>query len=75
MNQNYDLMSQSIAKITIHGLQLLLNSDLRAMAVNDWSASRPFLLKSDLRLAMAVKYSYTTEIGVLNIDLRFVVLC
>ena len=26
---NYDLMSQSLAKITIHGVQLLLNSDLR----------------------------------------------
>ncbi len=28
-------MSQSVAKITIRGLQLLLNSDLRAMAVKD----------------------------------------
>ncbi len=54
-------MSQSLAKITIHGLQLLLNSDLQAMA--DWSATRPFLLKSDLQLAMAVKYWYTIQIG------------
>ncbi len=42
------------------------------MAVTDWSATRPyvdhlnFLLNSDLRLAMAVKYWYTIQIGVLN---------
>ncbi len=54
-------------------LQLLLNSDLQAMAVKNWSAARQFLLKSDLwpgsvtrqfllkndlRLSMAVKYWY-----------------
>ncbi len=46
-----------------------------AMAVKDWSATRPFLLKSDLWLTMAVRYWYTMKIGVLNNDLRFVVLC
>ncbi len=39
----------------------------------DSSATRPFLFKSDLQLAMAVKYWYTIQIGVLNNDLRFVV--
>ena len=33
------------------------------------------LLKSDLRLVMAVKYCYTIQVGVLNNDLRYVVLC
>ncbi len=71
----------------IRGLQLLLDSDLWAMAVKDWSATRqtmavkdwpatrPFLLKSDLRLAVTVKYAYTIQIGVLNNDPRIVVLC
>ncbi len=64
----------------------MLNSDLRgdkiwfatqdmAMAVKDWSASRPFLLKSNLGLNMAAKYWYTIQIGILNNVLRFVVLC
>ncbi len=53
----------------------LLNFDLRAMAVKDWSATRPLLLKNDLQFAMAVKYWYTIQIGVLNNDLWFVVLC
>ncbi len=37
------------------------------MAVKDWSATRLFLLKNDLRLAMAVKY-YTIKIRILNND-------
>ncbi len=45
------------------------------MVVKDWSATRLFLLKSDLRLTMAVKYWYTIQIGVLNNDLQFIVLC
>ncbi len=51
------------------------------MAVKEWSETRPFLLKSDLQLAMAVKYwynhdnMYKIQIGVLNYDLRFVALC
>ncbi len=36
------------------------------MAVNDWSPISPFPLKSDLRLAMAVKYWYMIKIGILN---------
>ncbi len=36
------------------------------MAGKDWSATRPFLLKSDLRLTMAVKYWYTIQIGDCN---------
>ncbi len=32
---NYDLISQSLAKIMIRTLQLLVKSDLWAMAVND----------------------------------------
>ena len=40
------------------------------MAVKDWSVTRTVLLKSDLRLAMAVKYWYTIQLGVLNNDLR-----
>ncbi len=31
--------------------------------------------ESDLRLTMAVKYWYTIQIGVLNNDPRFIVLC
>ncbi len=68
-------MIQSLANITIRGLQLLWNSDLQAMAVKDCYVTRPFLLKSDLWLAVAIKYWYTIQIGVLNNDLRFVVLC
>ena len=53
-------MSQSLAKIMIRGLELLLSSDLwddkKNMAVKDRSAIRPFQLKSDLRLVMAAKY-------------------
>ncbi len=46
------------------------------MAVKNWSVTGEFLLKSDLQLAMAVKYWYTIQIGVLiNNDLQFVVLC
>ncbi len=45
------------------------------MMVKDWSATTPFLLKSDLRLAMAVKYWYMIQIGVLNNDPRFIDLC
>ncbi len=63
----------------IRGLELLLSSDLwddkKNMAVKDRSAIRPFQLKSDLRLVMAAKYWYMIQIGVLNNDLRFVVLC
>ena len=36
-------------------------------------STRPFLLKSDLQLAMAVKYWYLIQIELLNNDLRFVV--
>ncbi len=35
----------------------------------------PVLLESDLWLSMAVKYWYMIDKGVLNNDLRFVVLC
>ncbi len=35
-------------------------------------SDEPFLLKSDLRLAMAVKYWYTIQIGVSNNDVRSV---
>ena len=64
----------------IHGLELLLNSDLldhgiKTMAVNDCSVTRLFLLQIDLQLAMAVKYWYTIEVGILNNDLWFVVVC
>ena len=45
------------------------------MAVKDWSAAKQFLLKSDLGIAMVVKYWYTIQIGVLNNELRFLVLC
>ncbi len=62
-------------------MQLKINLRL-TMAVNDWSATRTFLLKHDLWLAMAVKYWYTIQIDVdsevlnnMNKDLRFVVLC
>ncbi len=41
-------MRQSLAKITIRGFQLLLNSDMRPIAVKDWSVARPWLVKSDL---------------------------
>ncbi len=45
------------------------------MADKDWSATRPFVLKSELLLAMAVKYWYIIQIVVLNNDLRFIALC
>ncbi len=45
------------------------------MAANDWSATTPFLLKSDMRLSMAIKYWYTFQTWVFNNDLRFLVLC
>ena len=40
---NYDLMSQTLAKITIRSFQLMLNFDLLAMAVKDFSATTPCL--------------------------------
>ena len=33
------------------------------------------MLKSDLWLDIAVKYWYTIQIGILNNDLQFIVLC
>ncbi len=37
-------------KLTMHGLQLLSNSDLRAIAIKDWLATRSWLLNIDLQL-------------------------
>ncbi len=45
------------------------------IAAKEWSATKPWLSKSDLWLTMAVKYWYTIQLGVLNNDLRFVILC
>ncbi len=43
-------MSQSLTKVMIRGFQFLLNLYLRSMAVKDYSATRPWQFKIDLRL-------------------------
>ncbi len=79
-----DLANQPNSYLASHDLHYSLKSDLVLLLTADsWanpplklqSATRPFLLKTDLWLAMVVKYWYTIQIGVLNNDLRFVVLC